>query len=98
MANVFPAYLEERPEPDTRFPFRQFIGKINYLAQGTQPDLAFAVSHLATFCLTFQEEHWRACERIMRYLKGTLNSRIVYNRDGNIKLLGYSDAMSRLGT
>ena len=65
---------------------------MNYLARGTRPDLSFAVSHLATFCSTYQEVHLRACKRIMQYLKGTLDAQIVYQRNGNSKLLGYSDS------
>lgn len=94
ITEILPAFPKNGPKPeaDSRFPFREFIGKMNYLARGTRPDLSFAVSHLATFCSTYQELHWRACERIMKYLKGTLDAQIVYEKDGNSRLLGYSDS------
>jgi hypothetical protein len=88
--SAFPS--EDRPPPDTRFPFREFIGKANYLARGTRPDLSFAISHLASFCSTYQETHWKACERVMKYLQGTIDASLVYHRDGNQKIAGYSDA------
>lgn len=65
---TFPAFgKDQKPRPDTRFSYLQFIGKLNYLARSTRPDLAFAASHLATFCSTYQEEHWEACRDVMRY-------------------------------
>jgi transposase InsO family protein len=83
---------EEKQKPDLRFPYLEFIGKLNYLARGTRPDLAFVASHLATFCSCYQKEHWEACLDVMRYIKGTTGAGIVYSTTGNPRPIGYSDA------
>ncbi|KAG7529891.1 hypothetical protein FFLO_05339 [Filobasidium floriforme] len=81
-----------RPTPDTSIPYLVFIGKANYLARGTRPDLSFAVSHLASFCAVYQADHWTACKHVMRYLKGSLNASITYKRTTTPNIVGYSDA------
>jgi hypothetical protein len=93
MLKVLPAHQHEiKPSPDRRFPYLEFIGKLNYLARSTRPDLSFVASHLATFCSSYQEEHWNACLEVMRYIKGTLNASIVYSRDSPSQPAGFSDA------
>lgn len=83
---------DHKPEPDRRFPYLEFIGKLNYLARSTRPDLSFVASHLATFCSCYQQEHWEACLDVMRYIKGTMDASIVYSRSGQDQPIGYSDA------
>jgi hypothetical protein len=62
-----------------------------YLANATRPDISFAVSKLNGFVSNPGDDHWRALERVMRYLKGTSNYVIHYS--GNPKVLeGYSDS------
>jgi hypothetical protein len=93
MQKVFPAHQgPTKPQADRRFPYLEFIGKLNYLARSTRPDLSFVTSHLATFCGSYQEEHWNACLDVMRYIKGTMDACIVYRRDSPSQPMGYSDA------
>ena len=62
-----------------------------YLASATRPDISFAVSKLSRFVLNPGDDHWRALERVMRYLQGTASYGIHYT--GYPKVLeGYSDA------
>jgi hypothetical protein len=93
MLKALPAHNgSSKPAPDRRFPYLEFIGKLNYLARSTRPDLSFVASHLATFCSSYQEEHWEACKDVMRYIKGTMNASIVFRRDTPSQPVGYSDA------
>ena len=49
------------------------------------------MSKLSRFVSNLGDDHWRALERVMRYLKGTSNYGIRYS--GNLKVLeGYSDS------
>lgn len=57
MRATLPFPQEDRSKPDAKFPFLECIGKLNWLARGTRPDIAFAVSHLARFCSCYQSEH-----------------------------------------
>jgi hypothetical protein len=45
-----------------------------YLASATRPDISFAVSKLSWFTSNPGDDHWRALERVMRYLVGTMNT------------------------
>ena len=44
-----------------------------YLASATRPDISFAVCKLSRFVSNPGDDHWRAVERVMRYLKGTMS-------------------------
>ena len=44
-----------------------------YLASATRPNISFAVSKLSWFVLNPRDDHWRALERVLRYLKGTVS-------------------------
>lgn len=67
---------DERPD----YPYRSAIGSLQFLAQSTRPDISFAVSHLAQFSTTFNDEHVLAVQRVFQYLKGTKNYCISYFR------------------
>jgi hypothetical protein len=71
--------------------YSQIIGSLMYLASATRPDIAYAVSKLSRFVSNPGSEHWRALERVMRYLVGTMNYGIYYSGDPKV-LEGYSDA------
>ena len=66
----------------TNMPFRQLIGSLMYLAVVSRPDIAYAVSVLSQFMQRFNESHWTAALRVLRYLKGA--------PDLGIKFDGYS--------
>jgi hypothetical protein len=44
-----------------------------YLASATRPDISFAVSKLSRFVSSLGDDHWRALERVLHYLKGTMS-------------------------
>ena len=71
--------------------YSQIIGSLMYLASATRPDISFAVSKLSRFVSNPGDDHWRALERVMRYLKATVSYGIHYA--GYPKVLeGYSDS------
>ena len=51
--------------------YSQIIGSLMYLVSATRPDISFAVSKLSRFVSNSDDEHWKALERVMRYLMGT---------------------------
>jgi len=71
--------------------YYQIIGSLMYLASATRPDISFAVSKLSQFVLNPGDNHWRAIERVLHYLKGTLSYDIHYTRYPRI-IEGYCDA------
>ena len=71
--------------------YSQIIGSLMYLASATRPDISFAVSKLSRFVSKPGDVHWKALERVLRYLKGTVNYGIPYT--GHPKVLeGYNDS------
>lgn len=74
-----------------RVPFRSALGSLMYLAVGTRPDVAFAVSTLAQFADNPGWAHWEGVKRVYRYLLGTKKWALTF---GTTKsgLLGYADA------
>ena len=71
--------------------YSQIIGSLMYLASATRPDISFAVSKLSRFVSNPGDDHWKALERVMRYLKGTMNYGIHYTGYPRV-LEGYSDS------
>ena len=58
---------------------------------GTRPDIAYAVSVVSRFSANPTTDHWLAVQRIMRYLRGTLDLELAFSGDLR-PLVGYSDA------
>lgn len=71
---------------------RELIGSLLYIANGTRPDIAAVVSALACHQDNATEEHWKAAKRVLRYLRGTANHGIYYDRNGGNVLHGFADA------
>ena len=71
--------------------YKQMVGSLMYLT-ATRPDLMFVVSLISRFMTNPTELHFATAKRIMRYLKGTLEFGIWYQREGKSELLGYTDS------
>jgi len=54
--------------------YQAAIGSLIYLMLGTRPDLSYSVNKLAQYCASPTERHWRGVKRIMRFVKGTINT------------------------
>jgi hypothetical protein len=72
--------------------YPQLVGKLNYLVQCTRPDLAFAVSQLARHQANPGKHCWDALKRVLRYLAGTRNVGITYNRNAPSDLTMFTDS------
>jgi len=70
---------------------RELVGDLIYLANATQPDIAFAADMLSCFFFNSDYEHWRIAKRILKYLKATSQYAIIYVKS-NVKLKAYSDS------
>jgi hypothetical protein len=58
-------------EDSTRY--RSIVGGLQYLTL-TRPDLSFAVNKVCQFLSQPTDLHWEAVKRILRYVKGTLDT------------------------
>jgi hypothetical protein len=50
-----------------------------YLASVTRPGISFVVSKLSRFTSNLGDDHWRAFERVVHYLAGTMDYGIHYS-------------------
>ena len=66
-------------EPSAVTEYQKQIGSLMYLMTKTRPDIAFAVNCCARFMSNPDATHFRALERIWKYLVGTVNYSLVYN-------------------
>jgi hypothetical protein len=91
----------EEIEMMKRIPYQSAIGAIMYAMLGTRPDIAFAVTCLSQFCSNPGMTHWQAVKRLLRYLQGSLDTRLTYSGPvGELScippigstLVGYCDA------
>ncbi|KAM1925822.1 hypothetical protein ACFX13_033067 [Malus domestica] len=71
--------------------YASIIGSLRYATDCTRPDISYAVGVLCRFTSKPSLEHWHAIERLMRYLKRTMNFRLHYEKFPAV-LEGYSDA------
>ena len=80
---------EETLDPEV--PYLIAIGALMYLANYTQPDIAFAVNLLSRYSSTPTRRHWNGIKHILRYLRGTSDLRLFYPNGTNPQLVEYAD-------
>ena len=87
-----------RPKEDTKdilgpeVPYLSAIEALLYLANCTKSDIAFAVNLLTRFSVSPTRRHWNDIKHIFRYLQGSQDLGLLYTRNQDMILVGYSDA------
>ena len=77
----------------SQYPYISIVGSLMYLALTTRPDIAYAAGVLARFNSNPGLPHWQAAKHVLRYLKGTVDQRLVYRpSDLPEPFITYSDA------
>ena len=64
-------------------PYREAVGSLLWLSNGTRPDVAFAGNQVARYMENPGVKHWNAVLRILKCLKGTLHLNMVF--DGSMQ-------------
>ncbi|GAU39416.1 hypothetical protein TSUD_323640 [Trifolium subterraneum] len=82
---------DENGKPVDTTSYRQMIGCLMYLL-ATRPDLTFSVCLIARYMERPTETHLAASKRVLRYLKGSLDFGILYKRNCELTLEGWSDS------
>lgn len=58
-------------QPQTRRPYAELIGMLQWIANGTRPDIQFAINRLSQFLRRPTEDHWKSAIHVLRYLNTT---------------------------
>ncbi|XP_070030835.1 secreted RxLR effector protein 161-like [Nicotiana tabacum] len=77
--------------PVAQFKYAQIIGSLMHLMNFISPDIAYVVCRLSRYTHNPNMEHWSTLDRLMKYLRGTMNYAILYSGFPST-LEGYSDA------
>ena len=73
--------------------YQQQVGSLIYLAINTRPDIAYAVNRCARFMANPNQSHFRALERVWKYLNKYPNLGLYYDCSKiSQNILGYTDA------
>jgi hypothetical protein len=68
------------PGTEPKVPYRELIGCLLWISMGTRPDISYAVNQCARYSSDPKPEHWTACLRVLRYLKGTTDYGLHYHK------------------
>nr|GEU65811.1 retrovirus-related Pol polyprotein from transposon TNT 1-94 [Tanacetum cinerariifolium] len=71
--------------------YHSMIGALMYLAS-SRPDIVHATCLCARYHAKPTEKHLKEVKRILRYLRGTINTGLWYTKDSGFELTGFSDA------
>ncbi|XP_016730871.1 uncharacterized mitochondrial protein AtMg00810-like [Gossypium hirsutum] len=69
--------------------YRSLVCCLLYLT-ATRQDIMYAVSLLSRFMHCCNVAHFKAVKRVLRYVKGTFNSGVKFEKAEELKLVGYS--------
>ncbi|VFR03165.1 unnamed protein product [Cuscuta campestris] len=73
-------------------PYVSAIGSIIYSMICTTPDVAYALCITSRYQSNPGDSHWMALMTILKYLRRTKDSFLVYGEQGELRVTGYTDA------
>ena len=94
--------IQDDSEADREM-YQSIVGSLMYAAQGTRPDIVYAVSALSRYNIKPFTTHMTAAKRVLRYLKHTADAKLVFPGPGKASgesgsdlnpavLVGYTDS------
>ena len=72
-------------------PYLGAIGALMYLANYTQPDIAFSVNLIARYSSASTKRYWNGIKHVLRYLRGTCDMGLFYSKTLEPQFFGYAD-------
>lgn len=61
--------------------YRKAVGSLLYIANGTRPDISFAVAYLSQFNNNVTKKHWTEVKHLFRYLKKTAEMKLTFRKE-----------------
>ena len=84
--------LREQADYMEKNPYQSAVGSIMCAMVGTRLDLAYLVGLISRFMTKPLKEHWQAVKWVLRYIKGTVDTRLCYKKKRDFVVRGYSDS------
>ncbi|XP_057981106.1 secreted RxLR effector protein 161-like [Malania oleifera] len=81
--------LERRQMKDV--PYASFVGSLIYAQTCTRNNISFAVGMLGRYLSNPGMIQWKATKKVLRYLQGTKDYKLMYRRSDHLKVVGYLD-------
>ena len=82
--------LERGPMKD--IPYASLVGSLMYAQVCTRPDISFAVGMLGRYQSNPGLDHWKAANKVLRYLQGTKDCMLTFRRTDHLEVVGYTDS------
>lgn len=74
-------------------PYRELIGCLIFATVTTRPDSCAATGYFSRFQSCFDERHFNHAKHVLRYIRGTIDLKLVYTRQNAAPtLVGFSDS------
>ena len=77
--------------PTNKERYQRLVGKLIYLTH-TRPNLSYAVSVISQFMHNPNDRHMNAVNRILAYLKSSLDKGIMFYKHGHLDIVSYTDS------
>jgi hypothetical protein len=84
--------FKDEPPFDLNFNYRSAVGKLNYLAQTTRPDIMYATHQIAKYLLDPRQSHGKAILYLVCYLKKMRDLGFKFKSDPKEGFECYCDA------
>ncbi|KAL5715795.1 hypothetical protein ACHQM5_017567 [Ranunculus cassubicifolius] len=76
----------------SQVPYASAVGSLMYAMVCTRPDIAHALSCVSRYMSNPGKQHWEAVKWVLRYLRGTLDVGLVFERSRKLQVSGYVDS------
>jgi hypothetical protein len=86
---MFPQ-IESKKEHMKKVPYQSVVGSLMYCMICIRLDIAYSMGVVSQFPIDLGKIHWKALERIFRYLKGTSMLGLPYDGKRNANLVGFA--------
>jgi hypothetical protein len=73
-------------------PYASAVGSIMYAMMCTRPDVSYSLSITSRYQANPGESHWIAVKNILKYLRRTKDTFLVYGGETELSVKGYTDA------
>ncbi|CAH9103289.1 unnamed protein product [Cuscuta europaea] len=73
-------------------PYASVVGSLMYAQVCTRPDIAYVSGMLGRYQSNPGLDHWKAAKKVLRYLQGTKEYKLTYQRSINLEVVGYCDS------